>query len=194
VKTRLVPVIGALNAARLYERMAVRTVSKMARAGLCPIDCWCSPQTRHPFFSKLAGNYRVVLHRQAQGDLGRRMRVAAECALGRADHVVLMGGDCPLLGPRHVARALSRLEAGVDLVMGAAEDGGYVLLGLRRAWRELFEDMPWGSGDVADITRQRAVDLGLRTEELPTLWDVDRAADVRRLRRQPGWFVTGSVR
>jgi glycosyltransferase A (GT-A) superfamily protein (DUF2064 family) len=68
-------------------------------------------------------------------------------------------------------------------VLGPAEDGGYVLLGLRRAAPELFAGMPWGSERVAGVTRERLVGLGWDWTELATLWDLDRPEDLARYRR-----------
>jgi glycosyltransferase A (GT-A) superfamily protein (DUF2064 family) len=78
---------------------------------------------------------------------------------------------------------LNRLQA--QAVLGPAEDGGYVLLGLRRealpALPALFSDIPWGSGQVAAITRQRLQDAGLVWTELKRLADIDNPEDLDRL-------------
>jgi hypothetical protein len=66
----------------------------------------------------------------------------------------------------------------LDAVLGPAVDGGYVLLGLRRAESALFTDMPWGGDRVAEITRERMAALGWRWRELPALRDVDRPEDL----------------
>jgi glycosyltransferase A (GT-A) superfamily protein (DUF2064 family) len=70
-------------------------------------------------------------------------------------------------------------------VLGPAEDGGYVLLGLRRealrALPALFSEMPWGGGQVAAITRQRLRDAGLVWTELISLADIDEPEDLARL-------------
>jgi glycosyltransferase A (GT-A) superfamily protein (DUF2064 family) len=95
--------------------------------------------------------------------------------------VVLIGTDCPPLDGDYLARALAAM-ADRDAVLGPAEDGGYVLLGLWRAAPELFADMPWGTDRVAALTRQRMAALGWRWAELPMLWDLDRPEDLARYR------------
>jgi glycosyltransferase A (GT-A) superfamily protein (DUF2064 family) len=107
---------------------------------------------------------------------------AAVDALGRCSTAVLVGTDSPLLDAGYLEQALEALEAR-DAVLGPAEDGGYVLLGLRRAAPELFTRIPWGTGQVAAITRERMVSLGWDWVELLELWDVDRPADLKRLER-----------
>jgi hypothetical protein len=65
-------------------------------------------------------------------------------------------------------------------VFTPAEDGGYVLVGLRRPQPALFEAIDWGSDRVMAQTRARLKQLGLRCSEMPTLWDVDEPADWQR--------------
>ena len=66
-------------------------------------------------------------------------------------------------------------------VMGPTLDGGYYLLGLRAPAPRLFHDVRWGTGAVAAQTRARAAALGLRTQLLRPLRDVDTARDARAL-------------
>jgi hypothetical protein len=67
------------------------------------------------------------------------------------------------------------------VVIGPAEDGGYVLLGLRSVAATLFSDMPWGTERVLDMTLQRLQQLDWCPALLPALWDVDRPEDLSRL-------------
>jgi glycosyltransferase A (GT-A) superfamily protein (DUF2064 family) len=107
------------------------------------------------------------------------MCVAAAQALNDASRVLLMGVDCPGLSEGVLARALTRLES-EDLVLGPAEDGGYVLLGLKRAEPRLFQGVDWGTDRVLAQTRERLRALGWLWHELPALWDLDRPADLAR--------------
>jgi glycosyltransferase A (GT-A) superfamily protein (DUF2064 family) len=67
------------------------------------------------------------------------------------------------------------------VVLGPAEDGGYVLLGLRRIDPQLFNNLPWGTDQVLAMTRDRLQQLGWGHQLLPVLWDVDRPEDLPRL-------------
>ena len=67
-----------------------------------------------------------------------------------------------------------------DIVIGPAEDGGYVLLGLRGVPDCLFAEMPWGTADVLETTRARLRADGLGWIELEPRWDVDRPEDLPR--------------
>jgi glycosyltransferase A (GT-A) superfamily protein (DUF2064 family) len=95
--------------------------------------------------------------------------------------LLLIGTDCPALQPEDLRAAASALLDGEDAVVIPAEDGGYVLIGLRRPIPALFEGMAWGTDTVMSSTRRRLREIGMRWRELPTLWDVDRPADLARL-------------
>lgn len=98
---------------------------------------------------------------------------------------VLIGGDCPLLGPQDIEQAFSKL-AGDELVLGPAVDGGYYLIGLRGPWDErfdsLFKGIPWSTDAVLQTTRHRAARNGFGVSLLGVREDVDTEADLRRLR------------
>lgn len=187
VKTRLIPALGAQAATLLYQTLLVRVVAQLAAAELCPIECWCAPDATHPFFTQLKSDYGVMLCQQREGDLGARMHHASDASLSKAKSVVLIGGDCPVLEVSHLAYALGEMERGKAAVLGPAEDGGYVLLGLRQSSAHLFEDMPWGTDEVLAKTRSKLKYLQLEWAELPLLWDVDRPEDVLRLNGLSGF-------
>ena len=104
-------------------------------------------------------------------------------ALRRNPCAVLIGSDCPSLKPADLRAAARALHAGADAVLSPAEDGGYALIGVRRAARGLFTGIEWGSAQVLAQTRRRLRRLRWQWTELRTLWDVDRPEDVARLRR-----------
>lgn len=179
VKTRLIAELGAAGAADLHAELLEDTVKRCSRAQLAPVLLYCAPNTLHPVFIALSERYRIPLLPQVEGDLGQRMGSAVQQVLSDAAHVLLVGTDAPPLQPVEMRQALQAMEQS-DAVMIPAEDGGYVLLGLKRYVADLFDDMPWGTSRVADITRSRAVAAGLDLCELPALWDVDRVEDLVR--------------
>ncbi|MES9964962.1 MAG: TIGR04282 family arsenosugar biosynthesis glycosyltransferase [Candidatus Sedimenticola sp. 20ELBAFRAG] len=181
-KTRLAPALGMEGAAKLYSQLLESTVRKFTGQAIVPVACWCAPDASHPLFSSFASDHDVTLEVQQGSDLGERMALAAEETLRKSSAVVLIGGDCPELTSDHLVQALNWLAGGADAVLGPAEDGGYVLLGIRRFDEALFRDIPWGSGQVLELTRQRLAGLGWRWRELEPQWDVDRPEDLARYR------------
>jgi hypothetical protein len=67
-----------------------------------------------------------------------------------------------------------------DVVLIPAEDGGYVLIGARAAYPEVFSGIAWGTASVLQETRARISSLGLKSADLPALWDLDTEADLAR--------------
>src|SRR6266849_3735909 len=99
----------------------------------------------------------------------------------RASRAILVGSDIPVLSAQYLRDAERALSGGDDVVIGPAEDGGYVLIGLSRCDAELFREIPWGGPEVLAETRRRIAALRWRLSELPALWDVDRPEDLERL-------------
>jgi|AP12_2_1047962.scaffolds.fasta_scaffold24952_2 uncharacterized protein len=184
VKTRLAETIGAEAAAQACSDWLEELVARLDAAQLAPLQLWVSPDTEHPLFQHLAKTSGIELHTQPGGDLGQRMHQVMLHTLAWHDSAVLIGSDCPVMSAGYVRRALAALESGIDTVLGPAEDGGYVLLGMRSATGALFTHMPWSTPHVLRITRQRLVDLRRGWAELETLWDVDTHIDYARWLRQ----------
>jgi len=179
VKTRLIPLLGAAAAAELYAGLVRGCLQTGTLAGLCPVELWCSPTTRHPFFSQCRTDFPVSLHTQPQGDLGERMSGALRSALQRARHVILIGADCPALTAADLGEALDLLAHGHDVVLGPALDGGYYLIGMNAHQGALFGNMPWGSPAVLQLTEQRLWQQGLQWGRLAVHRDIDTPGDYR---------------
>ena len=188
VKTRLIPALGAEGAAALHRELLEDTLAWLARARIAPIELWCAPDATHPVFAPLGQRFAITLKVQRGADLGARLLHAAQDALAQVRAVVLIGCDCPVLGPDYLAEALTRLldGGGADAVLGPADDGGYVLLALREAAPPLFTEMPWGGDRVAKMTRERMTRLGWRWRELASLPDLDRPEDLAWYRGRLG--------
>lgn len=178
-KTRLIPALGAARAARLQERLIERTVDTACAAGTGPVTVWATPDDSHAVFARLRTRHGIALARQPAGDLGARMLAAFKAATGPA---IVIGTDCPALMPAHVRAAAEALRAGSDAAICPAEDGGYVLIGLRKPVAALFAGMNWSTDDVMAETRRRLRFQRLAWQEPATLWDVDVPQDLPRLR------------
>ncbi|MBC8057408.1 MAG: TIGR04282 family arsenosugar biosynthesis glycosyltransferase [Rhizobiales bacterium] len=179
-KTRLIPALGAMGAARLQRRLTRMTVACALDAQLGAVTVWCAPDSRHRFFHALKQTSGVDLLVQPGGDLGASMHTAFRLHCVRGP-LIVVGTDCPVLRPEHLREAAQALIAGDDAVFYPAEDGGYALVGLRAPQPTLFADMPWSTPRVMPETRVRAHAKGLRVREFETLWDVDHPAQLQRL-------------
>jgi rSAM/selenodomain-associated transferase 1 len=184
VKTRLIPILGDEGAARLHERLVEHTLQTALASGIMPVQLCCAPDCEHPFFRACAQRFGVDLAHQGTGDLGKRMYRTLLRAIQRHGAAVLVGTDCPSLTAGDFQAAAHALQLGNDAVFNPAEDGGYVLIGVRRLSERLFDAIAWGTGSVMATTRERLQALGWHWTELPTRWDVDWPEDYERLQRE----------
>jgi rSAM/selenodomain-associated transferase 1 len=182
VKTRLLSYADAQTITALYEKLVLHSLNMALESKVGPVELWCSPSKGHSFFLRCAEKFQVELHQQTEGDLGRRMAHAFDETLKRAPMALLMGTDCPSLTCEDLKEAKKVLKQGAPSVISPAEDGGYVLIGLRQYEPTLFEGISWGTGSVLEETRERLRRLRWNWHELPQRWDVDRPEDVERLK------------
>ena len=178
-KTRLIPALGAVRAARLQARLIERAVDTALAAATGPVTVWATPDETQAAIQALHQRRGVALARQPDGDLGARMLAALKGADGPA---LVIGSDCPGLMPAHLRQAADVLRGGGDAAVCPAEDGGYVLIGLRTPLPALFAGMSWSTPGVMEETRRRMRHHKLAWQEPATLWDVDMPEDLPRLR------------
>jgi rSAM/selenodomain-associated transferase 2/rSAM/selenodomain-associated transferase 1 len=178
-KTRLIPVLGQEGAAELSRRMTEHTLRRV-RTFLASHPV--SLRIRYDGGSEeglrqwLGADLRPVP--QGEGDLGKRMHLAcAESFEQGMKQVVLVGTDIPGIRPAHLESAFAALKH-KDVVIGPARDGGYYLIGLSRPAPDLFDRIPWGTGDVLQRTLDAAAASNRRVSLLDPLEDVDRPEDI----------------
>jgi rSAM/selenodomain-associated transferase 1 len=176
-KTRLIPSIGAHAAAVLQDRLIERTVVTALVATVGSVTLWCLPDPSHASFRELVARHKITLKHQLDGDLGQRMLATMN------GPTLVIGTDCPALTAGDLRDAAEALRD-ADVVLIPAEDGGYVLIGARAAYAELFTGITWGTATVLAETKARVAMLGLTCTELPVLWDVDTENDLARLERE----------
>jgi rSAM/selenodomain-associated transferase 1 len=179
-KTRLAPALGPQGAAALAERLLCHALEQAVAADVGPVQLCATPDASHPLFARLAQTHGVALAGQGDGDLGERMHRALALALQRHDAALLIGSDMPALDAQVLRDAARALQAH-DAVFVPALDGGYGLVGLRRADARVFAGIDWSTPQVMAQTRERLRGAGLVWAELPPLADIDTPADLAHL-------------
>ena len=180
-KTQLIPSIGEQAAAFLQERLTDRAVTTALSAEVGRITLWGAPDSSHDTFLSMVARKPITLRPQPPGDLGARMLAAASAAQGP---VLVIGTSCPALTPRHLRGAAKALQDGAEVVLIPTENGGYALIGLRRAEPSLFAQIPWGTPRVRAETHARIIAARLVLNEFPPLWDVETKDDLARMLRE----------
>jgi rSAM/selenodomain-associated transferase 1 len=187
VKTRMQPLLGELGALSLHNTLISYVFNNLKQNDLCPIEFWIAGDEASSEVKKSPDKVFLSIcnlnniYWQKGADLGMRMQQAASSVLDRAAYVVLIGADCASVDAGYLEQALALLEKGESVVIGPADDGGYVLLGLRIVPEYLFIDVPWGTERVMELTRSRLAAAGQHWVELEPRWDVDRPEDLPRL-------------
>src|SRR5262245_47053574 len=98
------------------------------------------------------------------------------------ESVCLVDSDSPTVPAENFAKAAKLLSASEDrVVLGPSDDGGYYLIGVKKPDRHLFEQIDWSTERVLNQTIERANETGLEVRLLPTGYDVDDDASLRRL-------------
>lgn len=179
VKTRLIPLLGEAGAASLQSWMLRRSVAMALEADVGPVTLWCEGDSGHRDFICCCEFGPLSIRSQVAGDLGERMLAAVRESPATAGTLVI-GTDCPVLAAGHLREA-ARTMKDHDAVLIPVEDGGYVLIGMKKPAAGAFAGIDWGSPQVMAQTRQDLAAMGWRWSELAMLWDVDRAEDVERL-------------
>ena len=88
---------------------------------------------------------------------------------------VLIGSDLYDLNSDDLREAFRQLSR-YDVVLGPAGDGGYYLIGMKKAMPLLFQGKKWGADTVLKETLQNLKDV--ETYLLPVRNDVDRYEDI----------------
>jgi rSAM/selenodomain-associated transferase 1 len=182
VKTRLCPPLSSADAAALYRCFLLDKIEQVrSLTAASPVIAYFPPEGRG-FFEEVAPNFVLVPQRGA--DLGERLANSLGELLDRGHRGALaIDSDTPTLPLEFLQRALDLVTTPtIDVVLGPTEDGGYYLIGLRTAYRELFEAMTWSTPQVLAETLRRAEAHGLRVARLPAWYDIDTAEDLARLR------------
>ncbi len=169
VKTRLCPPCTPTEAAVIAAAALSDTLAAVAASGadrkVLALEGRPGPW--------LPAGFEVVP--QVQGGLDQRLAAAWAHAGGPG---VQIGMDTPQVTGPDLDRALATLlEPQVDAVLGPATDGGWWLLGLRRADPRVFLGVPTSRADTGRLQLERLVELDLVTRLVAERADLDTMAD-----------------
>src|SRR6266699_158364 len=184
VKTRLTPPLNPEEAATLstcFLRDMTTNVLNISGDGTKGVVLYTPANAEGLLHDLLPDRFKLVAQRGET--LGERLINAATDLLSNGfASVCLINSDSPTL-PVEVLRTAASLLAqdGDRVVLGPSEDGGYYLIGLKHPHHELFERIAWSTAEVLAHTIERAADINLPVELLPTWYDVDDAATLRLL-------------
>lgn len=193
VKTRLQTALSARDACAVHEELLLHTASTLVASGLGPAELWLDRIDEHPTLSTALSLGMSAAFLQQGADLGERMYAALAQGLARAEAVVLVGSDCPMLSRDYLVSAFEALES-AQVVLGPAEDGGFVLIGCTSLCAGMLSDVSWGGPQVLEETQKRLQQANLSNTLLTELYDIDTPADLQRWRNDQDSGVSSDSR
>lgn len=175
-KTRLIPLLGETASAELYKQLSIHCLSQFNETCEADILLQVYPDTSHAFIKQLKQQFNTSLSAQIGNNLGDRMFHAICESLESYNQCVLIGTDCPEIDSAYVNQAFTALQSS-DIVLGPADDGGYVLIGANKIRPELFQDIEWSTENVLQQQVSNCIKHNYSYQLLATLWDLDQPQD-----------------
>jgi uncharacterized protein len=178
-KTRLAARLGVDRAAELSRAMLLDTLDG-CREEVEEVGVLFASDDERDVLAALVEPHDVLLRQEGSG-LGDALSTGMRETLSRREISLLVSSDLPGVPPGSLRTACAALRAGAEVVLGPGRDGGYWLVGMRRASDEPFTDVPWSTSAVLETTLDRCRAAGLEVELLEPWRDVDTADDLAAL-------------
>jgi uncharacterized protein len=185
VKTRLTPPLSPEEAAALntcFLRDTATAISSTAGNRKAQgVGVYTPVGAESAYSGILPGEFILVPQR---GDkFGERLLAATDDLLQLGfSALCLINSDSPTVPPTAFAQAVEFLSRPEDsVVLGPSDDGGYYLIGLKKAHQKLFDQIDWSTDRVLEQTIAAAREIDLPVHLLPAWYDVDDRATLSRL-------------
>ncbi len=179
VKTRLIPWIGADNAAGLYQAFLADGLRQYAALGVA-VRVYvegCGPDLKLP-----VPLYGASVHRQQGDTLADRMDAAfRDTQAAGFRKIVIIGTDHPTLPSRYIMSGFDALDDSASVAIGPADDGGFYILGMHPYIPGLITGRSYSHDRVFRETYKDAREKGLQVSVLEAWYDVDTPDDLQRL-------------
>lgn len=185
VKTRLSPPLNREQTTTISICFLRDTTDNLGNvAGATGVIAY-TPVGDEALFEGLVPPEFALLAQRGNG-FGERLLAAAEDALACGfGSVCLIDSDSPTVPRDAYEQAVAELaRPGDRIVLGPAADGGYYLIGLKKAHAAVFERIGWSTETVAAETRERAREAVIEIVELPLWYDVDDGQTLNILRAE----------
>ena len=171
VKTRLAKTVGNEQALEIYSHLFQLTETIALQSQEWDVHIYFSDKIDHK-------NYTNCLKFVQQGsDLGERMHHAfAEGFEQGYARIVGIGTDLPDLSTSILTEAFVALED-KHVVIGPAQDGGYYLIGMNQCVDNVFQNKPWSTESLFEVTLAELNQLNYTVEILEQLNDIDTFED-----------------
>ena len=188
VKTRLAPPLTLEQSAALnvcFLRDTTQNIAEVAATGSASgLVCYTPIGDEALFDGLLPEGFALIPQRG--DDFGERLLAAAQdilaCGFGS---VCLIDSDSPTVPAAAYREAIKSLNsAGDRIVVGASDDGGYYLIGLKKTHRMPFTNIHWSTSTVFAETVSAIAAANIELVNLPVWYDVDDGDSLNLLRSE----------
>lgn len=186
VKTRLLPILTAEQAASLYCAFLTDWCSTLNTLSNIDLIIAYTPPDSKPNFEKLIGKHFTYIQQKGI-DLGERLTNATKWGAEKGyEKIIIVGSDSPTLPKSYITDGVVALDF-CDVVIGPSVDGGYYLIGfstktLSKTVPFIFERIEWSTAQVLQQTLTRIEPCKVTLKVLPPWYDVDTPEDLALLR------------
>jgi rSAM/selenodomain-associated transferase 1 len=177
VKTRLAATLGSEQAMGIYQQLLLHTHDAVQSF----------TADKFVFYSTFIEDdiwQNDLFHKEIQTGiyLGERMKNAFASVFEKGyQKTIIIGTDCPGINESILKDDFLNLHDS-DIVIGPATDGGYYLLGIKKMYSFLFENIEWSTNKVLQQTINLCTRHKLSYFLLPELPDVDEEKDLIHLK------------
>jgi len=117
---------------------------------------------------------------QIGSSFGERFTNAIEAVFNKGfEHVISLGNDIPHLRANHILKATQNLATS-DYVLGPSTDGGFYLMGFKKAHfnKTSFQNLPWQTAKLRQRLNTELQHQNKSVSYLERLTDIDDVSDI----------------
>jgi rSAM/selenodomain-associated transferase 1 len=181
IKTRLSNYLSSSQCVKLYRAFLKDTMGMIKDVKCSRKIIAFDSDTKNPKYLKSIAPH-FIFYRQKGKNLGQRMHNVFKFAARNPSKIVIIGSDSPTLPSGYIEEAFRKLDRN-DIVIGPSRDGGYYLIGLKKACGGLFKGIKWSSDRVLEKTVMNAAALKKKIFLLEKWYDVDKLEDLDYLKK-----------
>ncbi|MCM8542644.1 MAG: TIGR04282 family arsenosugar biosynthesis glycosyltransferase [Lentisphaeraceae bacterium] len=174
VKTRIARECGDVIALALYEKM-LDAVFENVKNSSYPFEVHYTGCDKASVDTWLKG---VESKKQISGSLGEKLKHSVSEWFESSDEAIVIVGSDQLEIDQSVLEETEENLKKNDVVLGPAEDGGYYLIAMNKAYLQLFDGINWGTETVLEETQNKILESGLSYYLLNEKNDIDYLKDV----------------
>lgn len=178
-KTRLLPILNPQQCESLHTAF-LRDLSKVYENMDADLFVAYAPDPEPAVLKEIFSTAKSFFPQEG-ADLGEKMLHAIESVLKKGyDACILTGSDLPLLTAEHLNSGFSALES-TEITLGPTSDGGYYLVGMKKACPEVFSNQKYGNSTVWENTLTAVKNAGYSFAPALSCDDVDTPDDLKQL-------------